>query len=1415
MKKLCAVVLCLALCFTQIVGSGREAAALAMEVPVASITDAGNTTSYTTIEEAVEHWVSGSTLTLLRDVVTDRAVEVPVGLSLHNPGSYTLDLNNHGIINKATSGSAIRINIYNDVTINDTAETKTTRYIILDENGRGIDVSDTAPVSGIEGEDYVAVTGGFLTGGTGLKYQNRMCGGGIFVEDSRLTINNGTIVGNTADNGGGVYLLRNLNSDTSLTMNGNSTIESNYTKSYGGGISFNDFYGCDSVTNKIFLTGSATIKNNVSDSYIGGIDINIQKVAISVKDSVVISGNSIRKRQNMYTPSNLRENRVIEVCDTFSGNINITTTTTVRAANGYSLKEEDLINFHCDNKDYKLCFDDNQNVVTTLDPDSDFAKLKDKLDNASTDSNEYTLITLEKDQIIHNSLQIEKNTYVIIDLNGHTIDEVDYYDLGIDVWGTLIIDDSSEEKKGNITRCQVGVWVSENANFTMNAGNITGNCSYGVYCKNASFTMNGGMISQNYGGVVINKNSSFTMNGGIISQNYDGGVYVDNSALFNMNGGVITENVSGSGASAGGVYVRDGGRMTVSGDSSIYGNTGNYSGRGQGLSDNLLIGSKSFRAGKMAPTIIVTGKLSGEIDIRYYPSSGNYYSYQVCKSPFVAAADTYNGGELTLNDASVFKCELADTNVGIGLFNGEDEHFAKGLYFGVNNINVDDMSNFTYTGETLNPIVNVSDSNGSRLTLDTDYKLFIAKDGVETTPKMPGKYSVTIIGNYLPDNTGYGNGKATIINKEYVIDRMSNAVVTSPAGNSLVEDGTEKELVTGGTAKCGNFVYAVTTTDKEPADSAYSENIPKAKDAGTYYVWYKVNDAETYEGIDVAYTTVTVKAAPVETNDSGSGEGTGTDSGSGEVNQQENGPVNGSVSGERTDTDNKSGSGEGIENEAGTGKVNDSTSGEETKNEAGTGKVDEGAENTSVSGEVVDSGSGEEAGNTSVSGGTAEPGSDISTGTDTVDNNNSGSYTDGGSGYTGQTSNGGNTLGTGTSNNGVSSTSGSDTKDNKDKDSESSADTVITKNQDGSETKTVVTKNEDGSETTDTVVTKADGSVTDTKITTKTDGTTVKEEVEKDAKGKTLSTTVQTSSVDENKTVTVVTKTENVDGTSTSSEVSTTKKGTVTVKEETVDADKNVTTYEGEHKKNGEGSSKSKTVDAAGNVLSTTTEKTTVSKDKTVTIKVTIKNADGSSVKTKSKTDKDGNTNYKETVKNTDDTKTIITGEENADGTGSKTITTKDEQGNVLSTTEEITTIDIEGTITVKSTTENADGSKLTRKTSTSASGKVKVSNTFTDAKGNKTKLKEEIKQTKKGKTKVALKKTDTTGKKGSKQTTKLSGKVVLSKKGVITGTLTLTAADGTTQEIPINANLKDLGMEGMDVSEIIEFLLQTLIVKK
>ena len=118
----------------------------------------------------------------------------------------------------------------------------------------------------------------------------------------------------------------------------------------------------------------------------------------------------------------------------------------------------------------------------------------------------------------------------------------------------------------------------------------------------------------------------------------------------------------------------------------------------------------------------------------------------------------------------------------------------------------------------------------------------IQKNDVETTDSV-GTVTVVIKSANYEDITLTVNVNAT--NKLV-------PTVTAPTANALTYNGSEQALVTAGKTTGGTMLYRL-------GDSKWSEQIPTAKNAGEYTVWYKVQGDAEYA--DVAEQNVTVTAA--------------------------------------------------------------------------------------------------------------------------------------------------------------------------------------------------------------------------------------------------------------------------------------------------------------------------------------------------------------------------------------------------------------------------------------------------------------------------------------------------------------------------------------------------------------------------
>lgn len=117
----------------------------------------------------------------------------------------------------------------------------------------------------------------------------------------------------------------------------------------------------------------------------------------------------------------------------------------------------------------------------------------------------------------------------------------------------------------------------------------------------------------------------------------------------------------------------------------------------------------------------------------------------------------------------------------------------------------------------------------------------IQKNDVETTGSV-GTVSVVIKSANYEDITLTVNVNAT--NKLV-------PTVTAPTANALTYNGSEQALVTAGKTTGGTMLYRL-------GDSKWSEQIPTAKNAGEYTVWYKVQGDAEYADVAEQSLTVTV-----------------------------------------------------------------------------------------------------------------------------------------------------------------------------------------------------------------------------------------------------------------------------------------------------------------------------------------------------------------------------------------------------------------------------------------------------------------------------------------------------------------------------------------------------------------------------
>ena len=151
----------------------------------------------------------------------------------------------------------------------------------------------------------------------------------------------------------------------------------------------------------------------------------------------------------------------------------------------------------------------------------------------------------------------------------------------------------------------------------------------------------------------------------------------------------------------------------------------------------------------------------------------------------------------------------------------------------IEDLYVFDIPAQTYTGSAIEPEV-VAIYGKTKLALGTDYTVSYS----DNTNAGTAKVIITGIGNY-----------SGTVEKIFTINKAT-PTVTSPTAKTLTYTGSAQELVTAGSTDFGKVLYSLDGTN-------YSEDIPKATDAGTYTVNYKVEGNDNWNAVESQ--TVTAK----------------------------------------------------------------------------------------------------------------------------------------------------------------------------------------------------------------------------------------------------------------------------------------------------------------------------------------------------------------------------------------------------------------------------------------------------------------------------------------------------------------------------------------------------------------------------
>nr|MCR5281747.1 leucine-rich repeat protein [Lachnospiraceae bacterium] len=151
------------------------------------------------------------------------------------------------------------------------------------------------------------------------------------------------------------------------------------------------------------------------------------------------------------------------------------------------------------------------------------------------------------------------------------------------------------------------------------------------------------------------------------------------------------------------------------------------------------------------------------------------------------------------------------------------------------------------------------------LTSDTkDAEIYYTTDGSEPSTQStkyvrPFFVSKTTVIKAIAVKEGL---KDSLVTTAAITIKEEAKVTKAPAAvKDLIENKEELALVTAGAAEGGTIVYAISDDGTVPKASLFSEELPKAADAGYYTVWYKVQGDATHRDTQAMPVVVRIAEA--------------------------------------------------------------------------------------------------------------------------------------------------------------------------------------------------------------------------------------------------------------------------------------------------------------------------------------------------------------------------------------------------------------------------------------------------------------------------------------------------------------------------------------------------------------------------
>ncbi|MCL2705145.1 MAG: hypothetical protein FWE72_02945, partial [Spirochaetaceae bacterium] len=503
---------------------------------------------------------------------------------------------------------------------------------------------------------YIVGNGTFTMSGGSIEGNSANGGGGVYAAgNGTFTMSGGSIIGNSAVEGGGVYIAGNR----TFTMSGSATgtiISNNNATDYGGGVFVN---GGRIIMNGGTIYGSTEIASLSNKAPAGRGASLLLASGTAVYGTAFGSGTITSAGDVDYTlPEQVAQIGAGTIYPTLSSAINAATGTPGSPAQITVLKSINTPEAGMeDESGYTISANKHIRLVAA----SSGATI-------TSGTGGFALFTVSGSA----SLILGGASSGALILDGSTVTATSNR-MGVSSYGTFTMDNNATIRNFRNTANGAGVYISNNQTFTMNAGTIESNSASngaGVYIStNAQMSMSGAAL--------ITNNSS-TVKGG--------GVYVDNGQMT-MGGGRIENNMATSNSGCGGGICVGGGTLTINSASAVINNNSvnnaNVGNTGAGGAGVYFAGTTfTMTAGVISNNIVRGGDNYGG-GVFLYSGTFNMSSGSIEKNNGYNGAGIYvYNAEFNISGNAVIKGNESDSGFGGGIYNAGRFNMGGGTVYG-------------------------------------------------------------------------------------------------------------------------------------------------------------------------------------------------------------------------------------------------------------------------------------------------------------------------------------------------------------------------------------------------------------------------------------------------------------------------------------------------------------------------------------------------------------------------------------------------------------------------------------------------------------------------------------------------------------------------------------------------------------